>query len=118
MESGSWRRFGALCVAVVALGCSKAGPEPKAAGASETVAATVPTSSPLLAEAEGLAQRFIIVDGHVDLPFRLKLGVVDGRLGEDVSARTPLGDFDFPRARQGGLDAPFMWAARGRSPTS
>ena len=27
---------------------------------------------------------------------------------EDISVRTPGGDFDEPRAREGGLDAPFM----------
>ncbi len=58
--------------------------------------------------AENASQRFIIVDGHIDLPFRLELGLVDGRPSEDVSTRTPLGEFDYPRARQGGLDAPFM----------
>jgi membrane dipeptidase len=51
--------------------------------------------------AQKLAQKFIIVDGHVDLPIRLKYN------WEDVSDSTG-GDFDFPRAQKGGLNAPFM----------
>ncbi|MEP0822557.1 MAG: membrane dipeptidase [Ignavibacterium sp.] len=49
-----------------------------------------------------LAHEFIIVDGHVDIPYRLK------NRYEDISVRTPGGDFDYVRAREGGLDAPFM----------
>jgi membrane dipeptidase len=110
MESGCLRRLRVLGVAVVALGCSKAGPAPDPA-TSRAGVASAPASGakpPLLARAESLAQQFIIVDGHVDLPFRLKVARADGGAGEDVSKRTPLGDFDLPRAQQGGLDAPFM----------
>jgi membrane dipeptidase len=49
-----------------------------------------------------LAREFIIVDGHVDIPYRMK------NRYEDISGRTPGGDFDYVRAREGGLDAPFM----------
>jgi membrane dipeptidase len=61
------------------------------------------------ARASELAQRYIILDGHVDLPDRLH-GTLDknGNITEDVSQRTEKGDFDWPRARAGGLDAPFM----------
>jgi len=60
------------------------------------------SGDPLQLEAERLAQSLIILDGHIDLPYRL--------LEEpaDVSKRTSTGDFDFERARQGGLNAPFM----------
>lgn len=59
--------------------------------------------------AKQLAQEFIIVDGHVDLPYRLHAGLTeDGSLGEDPSKRTEKGDFDAERARAGGLNAPFM----------
>ncbi|HEX6983597.1 MAG TPA: dipeptidase [Balneolaceae bacterium] len=51
--------------------------------------------------AQELAQKFIIVDGHVDLPIRLKYN------WEDVSKETG-GDFDYLRAKEGGLNAPFM----------
>jgi membrane dipeptidase len=60
------------------------------------------TGDPLQLEAERLAQSLIILDGHIDLPYRL--------LEEpaDVSKRTESGDFDVVRAREGGLNAPFM----------
>jgi len=63
----------------------------------------------LLARARDLARRFVIIDGHIDVPYRLeKSRDAKGQLTEDISRRTPQGDFDFERARQGGLDAPFM----------
>ena len=52
--------------------------------------------------AEQLAQTLIIVDTHIDVPYRLI------KNWEDVSVRTKKGDFDYPRARAGGLDVPFM----------
>jgi membrane dipeptidase len=59
--------------------------------------------------ADSLAQTFIITDGHVDLPYRLKIKhfVLDREyLGIPIS--TTEGDFDYERAKKGGLDAPFM----------
>lgn len=53
-------------------------------------------------EAIRLSREFIIVDGHVDLPYRLK------NKWEDVSIRTEGGHYDFVRSKEGGLDAPFM----------
>lgn len=53
-------------------------------------------------KANQLAQEFIIVDTHVDVPYRLKNN------WEDISESTEEGDFDYPRAQAGGLDAPFM----------
>ena len=49
-----------------------------------------------------LAHKFIITDGHIDIPWRLNDGY------EDLSVRTESGDFDYIRAKEGGLDAPFM----------
>ncbi|MEO1573801.1 MAG: dipeptidase [Pseudomonadota bacterium] len=49
-----------------------------------------------------LAQNLLLVDTHIDVPYRLQ------NRFEDVSVATENGDFDFPRARAGGLDAPFM----------
>ena len=54
------------------------------------------------ASARMLAQDAIIVDGHIDVPYRLE------EHPDDVSEATETGDFDYPRARAGGLDAPFM----------
>lgn len=56
-----------------------------------------------LAQANVLAQRYPIVDGHIDLPNRIASEQVI-RVGE----LDPNGDFDFERARAGGLDAPFL----------
>ena len=53
-------------------------------------------------KADALAHKFIIVDGHVDLPYRL-----NGKM-EDVSVQTKGGDFDYVRAKKGGLSAPVM----------
>ena len=59
--------------------------------------------------AKEIAQSTIVVDGHVDLPFRMKVGGFTlKREVLDVSVRTPDGNFDYPRAKEGGLDAPFM----------
>jgi len=44
----------------------------------------------------------IITDGHIDVPYRL------GKLWVDVSISTEDGDFDYPRAVAGALNAPFM----------
>ena len=48
-----------------------------------------------------VAQEALIVDTHIDLPYRLH------RTPEDVSQTTG-GEFDWPRAVQGGLNAAFM----------
>lgn len=52
--------------------------------------------------AKQLAQQYIIVDTHIDVPYRLH------KDWEDVSVATQRGEFDYPRARAGGLNAPFM----------
>lgn len=59
--------------------------------------------------ADSLAQVYIITDGHVDLPYRLNIKhfrLEREYLGIPVS--TTEGDFDYERAKKGGLDAPFM----------
>jgi membrane dipeptidase len=66
-----------------------------------------PTSDPA-ERARQLSQRLIIVDGHIDVPYRLRASSNAGQLTEDVSVATTAGDFDYPRAKLGGLDAPFM----------
>jgi membrane dipeptidase len=67
------------------------------------------TDDELRAYANELAQRFILTDGHVDLPYRLKernWAVNDEIIGKD--GFKAVGDMDFVRAKKGGLDAPFM----------
>jgi membrane dipeptidase len=51
--------------------------------------------------AEQLAQECILVDTHVDIPYRLNERMTD------ISVRSYTTDFDYPRARTGGLDAAF-----------
>ncbi len=60
-------------------------------------------------QAESLAQRCLILDGHVDVPMRLHSSrAEDGSLAEDISNRTEKGEFDYARATEGGLDAAFL----------
>lgn len=67
------------------------------------------TDEELMAKAKELAQEYIIVDGHVDLPYRMEQGgfMVQQKV-LNVSIDAADGNFDFPRAKEGGLDAPFM----------
>ena len=56
----------------------------------------------LNARAHKLAREAVIVDTHIDVPDMLR-----GKW-EDISVSLPDGDFDYPRAREGGLKAVFM----------
>jgi membrane dipeptidase len=60
------------------------------------------TDDQLRQKAVRLAHEYIMVDGHVDIPYRLH------NRYEDISKQTPRGDFDYVRAQEGGLNAPFM----------
>ena len=60
------------------------------------------TPADIAAESQRIARESIVVDTHIDVPYRLI------ESGEDVSRATGSGDFDYPRARAGGLDAAFM----------
>jgi membrane dipeptidase len=77
----------ATSLALIALtaACSSTGTEPRAN-----------------VDGHALAQRVLILDGHVDVPYRLRSKMAD------VSERTDGGHFDYPRAVEGGLNAPFM----------
>jgi membrane dipeptidase len=56
----------------------------------------------LAAQARQIAGEYVIVDTHIDVPYRLEDGWVD------VTVAAEDGDFDYPRAMQGGLNLPFM----------
>ncbi len=56
----------------------------------------------LRSRAVELAQELLLVDTHVDIPYRFE------QRAEDISERTRYGDFDYVRAREGGLDAAFV----------
>lgn len=49
-----------------------------------------------------LAKDNILIDTHIDVPYRIH------NKWDDVSKATERGDFDYPRAIEGGLNAPFM----------
>lgn len=80
-----------------------------ACGTKETINYANMPDEQLKKVADSLAHAYIITDGHVDLPFRLK--VKNFRLEQEflgIPISTSEGDFDFERAKKGGLDAPFM----------
>jgi len=74
------------------------GPDRQADTASEETAAPVD----LAVQAMEIAMHSIIIDTHIDVPYRLY------EAWEDISEATDGGDFDYPRAIAGGLNAPFM----------
>lgn len=91
-------RTAALCFALLAAqACTHAAIRP------------APTPEELTERSRAVAKRVIIADGHIDVPYRLveKLNP-DGEPSEDISQRTTGGDFDYPRAVEGGLDVGFM----------
>ena len=53
-------------------------------------------------DANAIAKSSIIVDTHIDVPYRISA------IPADISEATESGDFDYPRAVSGGLNAPFM----------
>lgn len=53
-------------------------------------------------KAKQLAEKHLIIDTHIDVPYRLT------EAWEDVTVATAKGDFDAPRAIAGGLNLPFM----------
>lgn len=60
-------------------------------------------------KADQIAHKYILTDGHVDLPYRLK--IKNFRLEREylgIPISTEEGDFDYERAKKGGLSAPFM----------
>ena len=60
------------------------------------------TDEQLKIKANELAHEFLIIDTHIDVPYRLE------SKWEDISQSTEKGHFDYPRAKDGGLDAP-LW---------
>ncbi len=75
---------------------------------TETTSSKEPLT-PTIEKAKELAQKYVIVDGHVDLPYRLAISnfrLEKEYLGIPISSEK--GDFDYMRSKEGGLDAPFM----------
>lgn len=94
------------CLLVLILVLSAcAGSEVEPAAPAAAVVAPVET---IEAHAARLAKENIIIDGHIDLPYRLHHLRKDGKAMPDLSQVGEEGDFDAARAKFGGLDAPFM----------
>lgn len=95
------RIFSIFLISIIAFSCN-------APSTSEAVDIASLTDEELKAYANKLAQQYIILDGHVDLPYRMNIkGFMLTKTVEDVSVETS-GNFDYPKAKRGGLDAPFM----------
>ncbi|MEM9875007.1 MAG: dipeptidase, partial [Myxococcota bacterium] len=96
-----------------AIGCRPAPPSRAATPAVRPSSSAAPRAPSTVAfDAIRAARRTLVVDGHIDLPYRLRRAI-DGGVPVDVALRavvdgTSKGDFDWPRAHAGGLDAPFM----------
>lgn len=84
----------ALCSTITLTAC-----EDKSTSVEKADTAKVKTVEQLAAK---IAKETIIIDTHIDVPYRLE------HKYEDVSKATAEGDFDYPRAIKGRLDAPFM----------
>ena len=99
-----------ILLAVCLPGCKEADSKTATKSPPKTKAAKAPANDEKLAKrANDLAHKYIIADGHIDVPYRLGASKdKDGKITEDISGRTEKGDFDFVRAKAGGLDAPFM----------
>ena len=57
--------------------------------------------------AKEIAQNVLILDSHIDVPYRLWNQHLEGLEIDDISGSTK-GDFDFIRAKKGGLNVPFF----------
>jgi len=86
MES-SWGCLSVMLLVAAAAGACRSGPQ---------------TEDALSERADRLAHELIIVDTHIDVPYRLST------TPDNVAEATTGGDFDYPRARRGGLDVPFF----------
>jgi membrane dipeptidase len=60
-------------------------------------------------KANEIAHQYVLVDGHVDLPYRLKIKRFQlEKEFTGIPLKSNEGDFDFERAQKGGLSAPMM----------
>lgn len=98
--------FRGLLAATAALFLVACGPSDQPAPQPAEPAASVEPAAPVAPiaseRATNIAHNAIIIDTHIDVPYRLH------DAWEDVSVATEGGDFDYPRAVAGGLNAPFM----------
>lgn len=101
------RKFLLLTVLITSIGCTKKSDNQN--NSHETRPVSEMTDQELKEFTNEIAREVIIADGHVDLPYRMEVaGFMIRKEIMDVSVRTEDGNFDYPRAKEGGLDAPFM----------
>ena len=86
------RKFTSVTTLLLVL--AACGSEPQDSGAGKP--------ADLATRAAQIAQEAVIIDTHVDVPYRLRKRPVD------IANATEDGDFDYPRAVAGGLNVPFM----------
>jgi membrane dipeptidase len=92
------RSLAVLCIALLAA----CGPSDNATAPVTSTEAPEVLAADASAHARELATSSIIVDTHIDVPYRINEEWVD------VAEATEGGDFDYPRAVAGGLNAAFM----------
>jgi len=68
-----------------------------------TLIVNAQTDDPLYKKAVELSKKFIIIDTHIDVPYRVR-----HKPETDISQKTEDGHFDYVRVKSGGLNAPFM----------
>lgn len=101
MNISKLKLLSTLFIAILLAGCTTGTNE-------KEFDASVLSEAELRDVADSLAHQYIIIDGHVDLPYRMnRKGFMITKTVEDVSVETT-GNFDYPKAKKGGLDAPFM----------
>jgi membrane dipeptidase len=71
-------------------------------GMPQLAAQESPPAMDLSAKARAIAEQALIVDTHIDMPYRLQEGWAD------VTGSAPDRNFDYQRALSGGLNIPFM----------
>ncbi|MCB1644185.1 MAG: dipeptidase [Pseudomonadales bacterium] len=88
-----------LCILLFPLALTACSGEKPAESAPEATAAAPVTAQPT---GKALADKYLLVDTHIDVPFRVY------RNPQNVAEATEGGEFDYPRAVAGGLNVPFM----------
>ena len=73
-----------------------------ALGLPLTTTQTIADEKSVEEQASQITHKYLLTDTHIDVPYRLHSGWVD------VTKPAPDGQFDYPRAMQGGLNLPFM----------
>jgi membrane dipeptidase len=95
-----------LLTAIVSLAACERSPQ--TAAPDPDAGPQTPTPVDNHGRADALAHRIVILDGHVDVPIRVAGALLEGHAVPPVHDHADDGNFDYARARQGGLDAPFM----------